>query len=73
MRKHKVKHYKFQDNADVRILFTGREYTASAGYAYTKTLCRNNKFSVAVLKFFWYEKLGGKSEAKVGGVLCQVT
>ena len=44
---------------------TGREYSNTAGFAYRDTMCKRQKWAVAVLKFFWYEKLGGKSKDKV--------
>ena len=47
------------------VLFTGREYATSAGFAYRDTLCKRKKWAVAVLKFFWYEKFGGKAQSKV--------
>ena len=42
--------------ADLHVLFTGREYTNNAGYAYTGTVCVNPPYAAAVLKFFWAKK-----------------
>ena len=59
-----------QDKADVKVLLTGREYEKSDGYAYTGTLCKRRDWTVAVLKFFWYEKQGGINKDKASQKKC---